>query len=122
MRVGITERAVHIKNLIALKDFCNNNGVFTLASNIEQSLEYAISSLKTDEAYQIMYEGGEIFTKADMIDMLTELKTKIDMMSDSVVEGRTVTITSWRGMQKRICKLIQSRIDELKEQEDGSDN
>ena len=120
--MGITERAVHIKNLIALKDFCNNNGVFTLASNIEQSLDYAISSLKTDEAYQIMYEGGEIFTKADMIDMLTELKTKIDMMSDSVVEGRTVTITSWRGMQKRICKLIQSRIDELKEQEDGSDN
>lgn len=31
----------------------------------KQALEYAISSLKTDEVYQLMYEGGEIFTKAD---------------------------------------------------------
>jgi len=80
-----------------------------------QALEYAINSLKTDETYQIMYEGEEIFTKDDMVAMLTELRQEIDIMSDSVVEGRTVTITSWSGMQKRICKLIQSKINKLKE-------
>ena len=37
--MGMSERTVYIKNLIALKDFCNNNGVFTLASNIEQTKE-----------------------------------------------------------------------------------
>ena len=57
----------------------------------------------------------DIYTKADMMAMLTELKTEIYIMSDTVVEGRTVTITSWSGMQKRICKLIQSKIDNLKE-------
>jgi hypothetical protein len=74
----MSERAVHINNLIALKDFCNNNGVFTLASNIEQSLDYAISSLKTDLKYDLMYEGEEIFTKADMVTMLEELDLQID--------------------------------------------
>ena len=85
------------------------------------ALEYAISSLKTDEAYQIMYEGGDIFTKDDMVAVLEDLKAEIDIMSDSVVEGTTVTITSWRGMQKRICKLVQSKIDKLKENTDGND-
>ena len=55
----MSKRVVHINNLIALKDFCNNNGAFTLASNIEQSLDYAISSLKTDLKYDLMYEGEE---------------------------------------------------------------
>jgi hypothetical protein len=82
------------------------------------ALKLAIASLETDEAYQLMYEGGEIFTKDDMVAILTELKTEIDTMSDSVVEGRTVTITSWKGMQKRICNLIQSGIDKLEETKD----
>ena len=57
----------------------------------------------------------KVFTKADMVAMLTELKTEVDIMSDTVVENRTVTITSWHGMQKRISKLIQSKIDKLEE-------
>ena len=56
--------------------------------------------------------------KADMVAMLDELKKEIEMMSDTVVEHRTVTITSWKGMQKRICDLVQSRIDKLKEVKD----
>ena len=93
--------------------------------NICDALEYAISSLKTDEAYQIMYEGGEIFTKADMVAMLKELKSEIDIMSDTVVEERTITITSWSGMKKRICELIQSKIDKYKaesEPQESEDN
>ena len=35
-----------------------------------KALEYAISSLKSDEAYQLMYEGKEIYTKADVATML----------------------------------------------------
>ena len=52
--------------------------------------------------------------KADMVDMLDELKKEIDMMSDTVIKHRTVTITSWKGMQKRISDLVQSKIDQLK--------
>lgn len=42
------------------------------------ALEYAISSLKTDEAYQLMYEGGEIYTKDEVVAMLTELQLEIE--------------------------------------------
>lgn len=45
---------------------------------IDKCLAYAISSLKTDEAYQIMYEGGEIFTKDDMVDLLKEILLEIE--------------------------------------------
>ena len=41
-----------------------------------QALEYAISSLKTDEAYQIMYEGGEVFTKDEVISILEEVQSE----------------------------------------------
>ena len=98
------ERNDVITTLEVLKANCSKH------SRDYQALEYAISSLKTDEAYQIMYEGGEIFTKADMVAILTDLKTAIYIMY-TVVEHRTVTITSWKGMQKRICNLIQSKID-----------
>ncbi len=57
----------------------------------------------------------DAYTKDEVIAMLTELKTDIDIMSDTVVKDRTITITSWKGMQKRICNLIQSKIDKLKE-------
>lgn len=83
----------------------------------------AISEVKADI---VVHDGVECcptcmkpikgtFTKSDMVAMLTELKKEIDIMSDSVIDGRTVTITSWKGMQKRICDFIQSRIDKLKE-------
>ena len=54
-----------------------------------------------------------IYTKADMVAILTELQKEIGMMSDTVVEPRTVTITSWKGMRDRICDLVQSKIDKL---------
>jgi len=57
----------------------------------------------------------EMYTKDEVMAMLKDLKKEVDIMSDSVVEGRTVTITSWQGMQKRISKLIQSKIDKFEE-------
>ena len=56
---------------------------------------------------------NDIYTKADMVDMLTELQKEIEMMSDTVVEPGAVTVTSWKGMQERICNLVQSKIDKL---------
>lgn len=61
----------------------------------------------------------ESYSKADVVAMLEKLRQEIDMMSDSVVDGRNVTITSWGGMQKRICDLIQSKIKSLGEVKDG---
>lgn len=56
----------------------------------KDALEYAISSLKADEAYQIMYEGREIFTKADMIAMLDKIRAEMEQLP-------TKTITNWDG-------------------------
>lgn len=52
-----------------------------------------------------------------MVAMLTDIQMEIEEMSDTVVEGRTVTITSWKGMQEKICNNIQQKIDSLKEEE-----
>ena len=82
--MGMSEREKHIKNLIALKDFCNNNGVFTLAENIEQSLDYAISSLKTDLKYDLMYEGKDVYTNDEVKAMLTELQQEIIQKIDNL--------------------------------------
>ena len=60
-------------------------------------------------------ERANVCTKDEVVAMLKDLKEDVDIMSDTVVEDKTVTITSWHGMQKRISKLIQSKIDKLEE-------
>lgn len=79
-----------------------------------QALEYAISSLKTDEAYQIMYKGEAIFTKADMVNMLTELKSKMNSIKEC--EQQIYGKEEWNFVGK--CQdVIQQKIDKLKEAE-----
>lgn len=82
----ISEREHHIKVLEKLlKEIKgkielyseNKNIDLTKEKDIAETLGYAVSSLKTDEAYQIMYEGGEIYTKADMVAMLGELQDEL---------------------------------------------
>ena len=65
-----------IEELQKMLDYCSIRQDST--PERKQALVYAISSLKTDEAYQLMYEGGEIFTKVDMVDMLEEISLKFD--------------------------------------------
>lgn len=124
--MGITERAVHIKNLIALKDFCNNNGAFTLANNIEQSLDYAISSLKTDLKYDLMYEGEEIYTKTDTAAILKELEYELYHALCHEIHGKedcpctnqtTSCLATFRvcDANRAIYKVIQEKINALKE-------
>ena len=74
------------------------------------ALEYAINSLKTDEAYQIMYEGGEIFTKDDMVAMLTEIQAEIEELKNEPACCRHFV----RGI-RRSSEVIQQKIDALKE-------
>lgn len=45
-----------------------------------EALDYAISSLKTDEAYQLMYEGEEMYTK-DEVDAY--IQQKINSMKEN---------------------------------------
>ena len=79
-----------------------------------EALKYAINSLKTDESYQLMYEGGEIFTKADMVAMLEELQAEIEEKAirkqgvDSGFEYDYEFIQSEEVVdiiQQKICKL-----------------
>ena len=74
-----------------------------------QALEYAISSLKTDEAYQIMYEGGEIFTKDEVAAKLKDLKSEIKKLkSYESADGQDLVMLADIGI------LFQQKINALK--------
>lgn len=78
--------------------------------NICDALDYAISSLKTDEAYQLMYEGGEIFTKDEVAAILTDLQSEIpELKSYESSDGQDLV------MLADIGTLFQQKINNLKE-------
>lgn len=52
----ITRKKV-IENLETLKAFLDVNGVFTISDAMKKSIDFAIASLETDEAYQLEYES-----------------------------------------------------------------
>lgn len=87
--MGMSERERHIKTLENLlshykaREQCEGYYDSILKDNVE-ALQYAISSLKTDEAYQLMYEGEEIYTKDEVKAMLTELQQEILQKIDSL--------------------------------------
>jgi len=87
--MGMSEREKHIKvleNLLShykAREQCEGYYDNTLKDNIE-SLEYAISSLKTDLKYDLMYEGEKIYTKDEVKTMLTELQKEIQQKIDSL--------------------------------------
>lgn len=123
--MGMSEREYHIKvleNLLShykAREQCEGYYDSTLKDNVE-ALEYAISSLKTDEAYQLMYEGGEIFTKADMVAMLEDLDLKIDEMYEPQFSKEGMDGFYWaEGLFK---DLVQEEINVLKGEEDGCNN
>lgn len=121
----INERGHHIKTLENLLSYykareeCEGYYDSTLKDNVE-ALHYAISSLKTDEAYQIMYEGGEIYTimyeggeiytEADMVTMLTELQTEIGQCK---IPNNCASAYDWYNGVYACYKVIQQKIDKL---------
>ena len=78
-----------------------------------EALDMAIASLKTDEAYQLMYEGEEIYTKADMVAMLTEIQLEIEELKNEPACCHHFV----RGI-RRSSEVIQQKIDALKEVEE----
>lgn len=48
------------------------------------AFDYAISSLKTDFKYDLMYEGKEIYTKDEVKAMLVGLQQEIQQKIDSL--------------------------------------
>ena len=79
----------------------------------KSALEYAISSLKTDEAYQLMYEGGEVYTKADIANILENLLKEIaKLKSYESSDGQDLAMLADIGI------LFNQRINELKEEDE----
>ena len=102
----MTDREKHIKNLSYIMDSMPDDA----CGDWRDSLAYAISSLKTDEAYQLMYEGGEIFTKDEVAAMLTELQSEIsELKSYESADGQDLV------MLADIGTLFQQKINNLKE-------
>lgn len=110
----MSEREHHIKvleNLLShykAREKCEGYYDSTLKDNVK-ALEYAISSLKTDEAYQIMYEGGEVFTKDDVVAMMTELQMEIEEMTPTY-HNDDWSITDLASISE-VNKIIQQKID-----------
>jgi hypothetical protein len=72
--MGMSEREHHIK---VLEQSLHDYQEWGEDLELEKTIKYAISSLKTDLKYDLMYEKEEIYTKADMVAMLKELKKDI---------------------------------------------
>ena len=84
--MGINKREHYIK--VLEKMFYSmeklETGVILPTSEVKTALAYAISSLKTDLKYDLMYEGEEIYTKDEVKAMLTELRQEILQKIDSL--------------------------------------
>lgn len=106
--MGMSEREHHIK---VLEQFLHDYQEWGEDLELEKTIKYAISSLKTDEAYQLMYEGEEIFTKSDMVDMLEDLKQ--DFIAEAY--GIKMDCTDYVVNVADIDKIIQQKINALKE-------
>lgn len=121
--MAINEREYHLK---VLEQFLHDYQEWGEDLELEKTIKYAISSLKTDEAYQLMYEGGEVFTKADMIGVLKEIQKEIEEKiqgyeARSLEHINAMYEASMSGRMFGYCEaneIVQEKIDKLKGEED----
>lgn len=103
----MSEREHHIK---VLEQFLHDYQEWGEDLELEDTIKYAISSLKTDEVYQLMYEKEETYTKNDIIvmlkDLLMEIKNTVTIEKDT---------SSNEDLVKRnnVIKIVQFRINKL---------
>lgn len=71
----MNEREHHIK---VLEQFLHDYQEWGEDLELEKTIKYTISSLKTDLKYDLMYEGEDVYTKDDLVAMLEEIKTGIN--------------------------------------------
>lgn len=105
--MDLTRKQV-IEELQKMLDYCSIRQDST--PERKQALVYAISSLITDEAYQLMYEGVKVYTKDEVITMLTELKAEIEK---TVQEYGGLINKKWANGLHYSEKIIQQKINEL---------
>lgn len=127
--MGISEREHHIKALENLlshyksREKCEGYYDRTLKDSVE-ALHYAISSIKTDLKYDLMYEEEEVYTKADMVDMLKEIQLKIEEKSyyDTTIIGNYEDEVRIDLVElDDVNDIIQKKINELKGKQEGKE-
>lgn len=104
-----------IEELQKMLDYCSIRQDST--PERKQALVYAISSLKADEAYQLMYEGEEVYTKADVAAMFNDLLHEINSIEKDICindDKSEMGFVRWIR-QSDVMKIIQQTIDKLKE-------
>ena len=97
----MTDREKHISVLQNI-----DRAYRTFTQEEYRALEYAIASLKTDLKYDLMYEGEEVYTKADMAAMLKEIQLEIEESENC---GKAFHL----GLQMA-SNIIQQKINALK--------
>lgn len=107
--MGMSKREHHIK---VLEQFLHDYQEWGEVLELEETIKYAISSLKTDLKYDLMYEGEDVYTKADMIAMLKEIQLEIEESENC---GKAFHL----GLQMA-SNIIQQKIDKLKENTNGA--
>lgn len=131
--MGMSEREHHIK---VLEQFLQDYQEWGEDLELEKTIKYAISSLKTDLKYDLMYEGEDVYTmeeianmfndwyytKDEVITVLKELKQEIEELN---MHG-SIQLQSYRQKTGRYrqgferaqnlsTKIIQEKITSLKE-------
>lgn len=108
----MSEREHHIQ---VLKQFLHDYQEWGEDLELDETIKYAISSLKTDLKYDLMYEGEDIYTKADVVAMLTKLQDELKhtnlsgLWKPNYAEGFNDSVaTSVKKIQEKIDKLKES--------------
>ena len=100
--MGMSEREHNIK---ILEQFLHDYQEWGEDLELEKTIKYAISSLKTDLKYDLMYEGEEIYTKADMVAILTKLQLEVHELWDDNADYIEGVYDSEKIIQQKINAL-----------------
>lgn len=93
------DRKKTIANLSSLSEICAGQEIKLTSEDIS-SIKFALDSLKTDEAYQLEYEGREVYTKDEVFDMLESIQKQIGKY--------------YRIRCEDVHAIIQNKINELR--------
>lgn len=114
-KMGISERERHIK---VLEQFLHDYQEWGEDLELEKTIKYAISSLKTDLKYDLLYEGEDVYLQADMVNMLEELKKEIGeekQTTEHLHYNDLENAESYNNGIDNCIDTIQARIDKLQE-------
>ena len=101
--MGMSEREHHIK---VLEQFLHDYQEWGEDLELEKTIKYAISSLKTDLKYDLLSEGEDVYTKADVVTMLEEIQLEIEELDPFGDE--------WSDSLDACNDIIQQKIDKLR--------